>query len=67
MKGELSNNLDGSENNQIKVRRIEDYTIVLLEKDRASGSEDKFNEVAEVDEDNNGSSFTESQTIWTKY
>ena len=51
----LSNNLDGTEDDQIKIRGIEDYTMhsaerefTLLEDDEESGSESKF---AEVDTD----------------
>ena len=53
----LPNNLNKSRDDQIKIRGIEDYTMpppvrkfTLLEDDQASGSDDEFTEVEEVDE-----------------
>ena len=47
----LSNNFDGTEHDQIKIRAIEDYAkhstereFTLLEDDEGSGSESEFTE-----------------------
>ena len=52
MKCGLSNNLDGTEDNQIKITATEDYTMTsvereftFLEDDDKSGSESEFMEV----------------------
>ena len=52
MKCGLSSNLDGTRDDQIKIRGIEDYTIpsaekefTVLEDDEKSGNESEFKEV----------------------
>lgn len=69
MKRRLSNNLNGSADNQIKIQRNlrlyntsprEEFN--LLKDDQTTGSEDEFTAFEKVDKDTDDSSLTESES-----